>query len=194
VDEADLFAPQKPQKGDEVLLGHMENIVRRGRVKGFIPWLISQRPAVLNKNVLSQVDGLIAFKLTASQDRDALDAWIEGQADKAQGKEIKAAADAADRHRRRLAARPRHPRDGQFPPKVTFDSSRTPKRGEKLKSRKLKPTAHLAIQSGRLSAQSDGGTCSASPRLPMRRWPSSPAIPTRAGHGRHTYRAFAPPA
>jgi hypothetical protein len=89
VDEADLFAPQKPQKGDEVLLGHMEHIVRRGRVKGFIPWLISQRPAVLNKNVLSQVDGLLAFKLTASQDRDALDAWIEGQADKAQGKAIK---------------------------------------------------------------------------------------------------------
>ena len=85
VDEADLFAPQRPQGGDEVLLGHMENIVRRGRVRGFIPWLISQRPAVLNKNVLSQVDGLLAFKLTASQDRDALDAWIEGQADKAYG-------------------------------------------------------------------------------------------------------------
>ena len=64
VDEADLVAPQNPQKGDEVLLGHMDNIVRRGRVKGFIPWLISQRPAVLNKNVLSQVDGLLAFKLT----------------------------------------------------------------------------------------------------------------------------------
>lgn len=89
VDEADLFAPQRPQSGDEVLLGHMENIVRRGRLRGFIPWLISQRPAVLNKNVLSQVDGLVALKLTASQDRDALDAWIEGQADRAQGKAIK---------------------------------------------------------------------------------------------------------
>jgi uncharacterized protein len=89
IDEADLFAPQKPQAGDEVLLGHMENIVRRGRVRGFIPWLISQRPAVLNKKVFSQVDGLLAFKLTASQDRDALDAWIEGQADKARGKTIK---------------------------------------------------------------------------------------------------------
>ena len=42
VDEADLFAPQKPQKGDEVLLGHMDNIVRRGRLRGFIPWLISR--------------------------------------------------------------------------------------------------------------------------------------------------------
>jgi hypothetical protein len=43
---------------------------------------------VLNKNVLSQVDGLVAFKLTSSQDRAALGAWIEGQADRAQGKEI----------------------------------------------------------------------------------------------------------
>lgn len=140
VDEADLFAPQNPQKGDEVLLGHMDNIVRRGRMRGFIPWLISQRPAVLNKNVLSQVDGLLAFKLTASQDRDALDAWIEGQADKAQAKEIK---DSLPTYQvgEGLVWLPgkgileRKP----FPPKVTFDSSRKPKRGEKLKRRKLKP-------------------------------------------------------
>ncbi|MDB5606690.1 MAG: hypothetical protein JWP25_3590 [Bradyrhizobium sp.] len=140
VDEADLFAPQNPQKGDEALLGHMDNIVRRGRVKGFIPWLISQRPAVLNKNVLSQVDGLLAFKLTASQDRDALDAWIEGQADKAQGKAIKDALPTFQvgegvvwlPGHGILERRP-------FPAKVTFDSSRKPKRGEKLKSRKLKP-------------------------------------------------------
>jgi hypothetical protein len=140
VDEADLFAPQKPQAGDEVLLGHMENIVRRGRVRGFIPWLISQRPAVLNKNVLSQVDGLLAFKLTASQDRDALDAWIEGQADKAQGKEIKDSLPTFPIGEG-IVWLPGHGILARkaFPQKVTFDSSRKPKRGEKLKSRKLKP-------------------------------------------------------
>lgn len=149
VDEADLFAPQKPQAGDELLLGHMENIVRRGRVRGFIPWLISQRPAVLNKNVLSQVDGLLAFKLTASQDRDALDAWIEGQADKAQGKAIKDALPTFQvgegvvwlPGQGILERRP-------FPEKVTFDSSRKPKRGEKAKSRQLKP-----VNVDRLKAQ-----------------------------------------
>lgn len=140
VDEADLFAPQKPQAGDEVLLGHMENIVRRGRVRGFIPWLISQRPAVLNKNVLSQVDGLLAFRLTASQDRDALDAWIEGQADKAQGKAIKDALPTFQVGEG-IVWLPAHGilERRPFPPKLTFDSSRKPKRGEKLKSRKLKP-------------------------------------------------------
>jgi hypothetical protein len=34
IDEADLFAPQKPPKGDEPLLGVTENIVRRGRNRG----------------------------------------------------------------------------------------------------------------------------------------------------------------
>lgn len=149
VDEADLFAPQKPQSGDEVLLGHMENIVRRGRVRGFIPWLISQRPAVLNKNVLSQVDGLIAFKLTSVQDRDALDAWIEGQADKAQGKAIKDALPTFPVGEG-VVWLPGHGilERKTFPPKITFDSSKKPKRGEKATSRKLKP-----LDVGKLKAQ-----------------------------------------
>jgi DNA helicase HerA-like ATPase len=59
----------------------MQKVVRRGRIKGLVSWLITQRPAVLSKSVLSQVDGLVAFRLTASQDRAALKLWIEGQAD-----------------------------------------------------------------------------------------------------------------
>jgi hypothetical protein len=74
LDEADLWAPQRPIKGWEGLLGHIEEVVRRGRVRGFIPWLITQRPAVVHKDVLSQADILIAMKLTASQDRDAIGA------------------------------------------------------------------------------------------------------------------------
>lgn len=153
VDEADLFAPQKPAGGDETLLGHMENIVRRGRVKGFIPWLISQRPAVLNKNVLSQVDGLIAFKLTSSQDRDALDSWIEGQADKAQGREIKDALPAMEVGQGVVWLPGRGVLGtAKFPQKATFDSSRTPKRGEKQKrTAALKPVDVGALK-GQLAA------------------------------------------
>src|SRR6266403_1256614 len=88
LDEADLWAPQRPIKGWEGLLGHIEEIVRRGRVRGFIPWLITQRPAVVHKDVLSQADILIAMKLTSSQDRDAIGGWIEGQADRQEGKRI----------------------------------------------------------------------------------------------------------
>ena len=87
-DEADLWAPQRPIKGWEGLLGHIEEIVRRGRVRGFIPWLITQRPAVIHKDVLSQADILITMKLTSSQDREAIGAWIEGQADRQEGRRI----------------------------------------------------------------------------------------------------------
>lgn len=142
VDEADMFAPQSVDKEGEgpKLLGMMETIVRRGRVRGFIPWLITQRPAVLNKNVLSQADGLVAMKLTSSQDRDQLGDWVEGQADKAEWKAMR--ADLATLQRgegiiwipgRSILSRV------QFPPKATFDSSRTPKRGEKVQAAELRP-------------------------------------------------------
>lgn len=132
VDEADRFAPQKPPKGDETMLNRMEEIVRRGRVKGFIPWLITQRPAVLNKNVLSQADGLVLLKLTSSQDRDQVGAWIEGQADRAEGKKILGSLPAMQRGQGVVWIPGRGILDTvQFPPKTTFDSSATPKRGEK---------------------------------------------------------------
>lgn len=139
-DEADLWAPQKPM-GVEAMLCHlMEEIVRRGRVQGFIPWLITQRPAVLNKNVLSQADGLVAMSLTSSQDRDAIGAWIEGQADKQQGKEILASLPTLTQGEG-VVWIPRQDilKTERFPENRTFDSSRTPKRGEKKRDVALKP-------------------------------------------------------
>src|SRR3954451_14945545 len=130
-DEADLWAPQRPIKGWEGLLGHIEEIVRRGRVRGFIPWLITQRPAVVHKDVLSQADILITMKLTSSQDREAIGAWIEGQADRQEGRRILAELPRLRQGEGYLWA----PGHGllervQFPAIHTFDSSRTPRRGE----------------------------------------------------------------
>jgi len=143
VDEADMFAPQfvSDKDGGAVkLLGMMETIVRRGRVKGFIPWLITQRPAVLNKNVLSQADGLIAMKLTSSQDRAALGEWIEGQADRAEGKRILGEMPALQLGQGVVWIPGRGIlTTANFPRKATFDSSRTPKRGEKQRTHTLKP-------------------------------------------------------
>src|ERR1700687_5265781 len=133
LDEADLWAPPRPLPDQTGLLGHIEEIVRRGRVRGFIPWLITQRPAVVHKDVLSQADILIAMKLTASQDRDAIGAWIEGQADRQEGKRILGDLPRLQRGEGYLWA-PGHgilDRVG-FPAIRTFDSSRTPKRGESL--------------------------------------------------------------
>lgn len=88
VDEADEFAPQRIPPDGTTLFNRIDRIVRRGRSRGFRVMMISQRPAVLNKDVLSQVATLIAMKLTAPQDRLALGAWIEGQADKREGKAL----------------------------------------------------------------------------------------------------------
>lgn len=143
IDEADMFAPQRllDKDGEAAkLLGMMETIVRRGRVKGFTPWFITQRPAVLAKDVLSQADGMVAFKLTASQDRDAIGSWIEGQADKQDGKAILASLPKLERGTGVIWIPSRGVlKTSQFPVKDTFDSSRAPKRGETVQATKLKP-------------------------------------------------------
>lgn len=137
-DESDLWAPQK--SSEPMLQSRMEEIVRRGRVRGFIPWLITQRPAVLSKDVLSQVDGLVAFKLTSSQDRDAIGNWVEGQADKDQWKLIWASMASSARGTGVVWLPARGILEtSAFPAKTTFDSSRTPKRGEKRNTAVLKP-------------------------------------------------------
>ena len=133
LDEADLWAPQRAQPKGQALLERIEEIVRRGRVRGFVPWLITQRPAVLHKDVLSQADILISMKLTASQDRDAVGRWIEGQADRAEGKRILAELPQLGRGEGFVWA----PSDAVlervlFPAIRTFDSSRTPQRNERV--------------------------------------------------------------
>jgi hypothetical protein len=133
LDEADLWAPQRVQLDGYDLLGRVEEIVRRGRARGFVPWLITQRPAVLHKDVLSQADILVSLKLTSSQDRAAVGRWIEGQADQAEGRRILAALPRLGRGEGWVWA----PSDGvlarvAFPRIQTFDSSAAPQRTEGL--------------------------------------------------------------
>lgn len=77
IDEADAIAPQKPQKGEERMLGAAEDIVRRGGQRGIGCVLVTQRSAVLNKNVLTQAQMLVALRTIAPQDLAAMDAWIQ---------------------------------------------------------------------------------------------------------------------
>src|SRR3990167_3677380 len=77
LDEADSIAPQKPQKGEERMLGAAEDIVRRGGQRGIGCTLVTQRSAVLNKNVLTQVQILVALRTIAPQDLAAMKAWVD---------------------------------------------------------------------------------------------------------------------
>ena len=157
LDEADLWAPQRAQPGGHSLLGRIEEIVRRGRVRGFVPWLITQRPAVLHKDVLSQADILMSMKLTASQDRDAVGRWIEGQADRAEGKRILAELPQLKQGEGWVWA----PSDGvlarvAFPRIHSFDSSRTPQRDERIAMPRTLAAVDLSAIAAALSEMEKG--------------------------------------
>lgn len=94
IDEADAVAPQKPPKGHERMLGAAEDIVRRGGQRGIGCVLVTQRSAVLNKNVLTQAQMLVVLRTIAPQDLKAMEAWVEVHGDAAQGRTLMASLPA----------------------------------------------------------------------------------------------------
>ena len=77
LEEADGYIPQKPMRDEAQLLRAWENIVRRGRGRGLGITLITQRSASINKNVLTQVQTLIAMRTTGPQDIAAIKEWVK---------------------------------------------------------------------------------------------------------------------
>lgn len=145
-DEADAYAPQKPFGDQARTLGAMEDIVRRGRKKGIGCTLISQRPSVLNKNVLTQCEMLIAMRLVHPRDIDAIQEWVAVHGDEELAK-------------RMIASLPSLPIGTawvwspgwgdlfarvKIRPRSTFDSSATPKPGESVKAPKRVASIDLA--------------------------------------------------
>jgi uncharacterized protein len=84
LDEADQFAPQRVMGETARMVGACEDVCKMGRARGLSPILITQRPAALNKNVLTQAGLLITHQLTGPQDRKALDEWIRANAEEAE--------------------------------------------------------------------------------------------------------------
>jgi hypothetical protein len=90
VDEADMFAPQSTGGAENAhVLGAMEDMVRRGRSRGIGVTMITQRPAVLNKDVLTQAEVLIAMGMNGLRDVKAIDEWVRLHADEATAVEVK---------------------------------------------------------------------------------------------------------
>jgi uncharacterized protein len=90
VDEADLFAPQRVGKSKESakMLEAFEDIVRRGRVRGLGITMITQRPAVIHKDVLTQVSTLVILRMMGPHDRKAIQEWIRLQASESQAEKV----------------------------------------------------------------------------------------------------------
>lgn len=146
IDEADAFVPQRVFHGMERMVGAIDDLVRRGRASGIGVTLITQRAAVVNKDVLTQTEVLVALRTISPQDQKAIKAWIDAHD-----------AGKHDEFMRSLASLP----IGQawfWSPglldvfdlirvrqRETFDSSRTPKVGERVihKKRKQQVPLHL---------------------------------------------------
>jgi hypothetical protein len=78
IDEAETFAPQNAATPlQNTMTSRVNSIVKRGRKRGFVPWLITQRPADVSKAVISQADALIALNLTLPHDRNAIMSYVK---------------------------------------------------------------------------------------------------------------------
>lgn len=77
-EEADMFAPQRSTNSNQKFsLAALDSIVRRGRGRGLGCTLIAQRPAVLNKNVLTQVDASIILNITGETDLKTIREYLD---------------------------------------------------------------------------------------------------------------------
>lgn len=91
LDEAHLFAPQGGATSGGIaprMLHATNNLLALGRSRGLRITMISQRPAKLHKDSLTQAHTMIAMMMTSPQDRGAVKDWIADQADADKGKEI----------------------------------------------------------------------------------------------------------
>jgi hypothetical protein len=133
LEEADLVAPQKPQRGEEPMLGAIEDLVRRGRGRGIGVTLITQRSAVLNKDVLSQTEVLIALRTTSPHDRKAVEAWLDFHLDRAEMAQVSRDLPKLETGEAFVIspALLQTIYRGKIRTRTTFDSSATPRAGER---------------------------------------------------------------
>jgi hypothetical protein len=82
LEEADDYAPQRAGRDVAKCLGAFQRIVKQGRARGLGATMITQRSAVLNKDLLTQIETLIVLRTTSPQDRKAIGEWVSvhGQA------------------------------------------------------------------------------------------------------------------
>jgi ribosome-binding protein aMBF1 (putative translation factor) len=132
---ADMAEPRAQHGGALDLscerLGEVDRIARRGRNFGFRLISITQRPAKLNKDVLTQLSTLIALGVTSPQDRDAIKAWVDGNADRDKARDVYDSLAHLKVGEGWLWA-PDHSllKRVKFPAITTLDTSKTPKAGD----------------------------------------------------------------
>src|SRR4051812_45296519 len=151
IDEASLVVPQNVMGESAQMVGAIQQLVRQGRSSGIGVTLIDQRAASVNKDVLTQLEVLVCHRTTSPQDRKALKEWVQQHDEHDRGAQF---LDS-------LASLPKgtawiwSPGTLDVFQKVgirerrTFDSSRTPKAGERIQA----PTAIAPVDLDALRGQ-----------------------------------------
>ena len=139
LDEAHNFAPQGkvPDPDTGKMLHAANTLASGGRSIGIRLVMITQRPQKLHKDTLTSADTLIAMRVLAPHDRAAVEDWIKGCGDLAQGKEVLNSLAGLTRGEGWVW----YPEGGhlqrtKFPQIRTFDSSATPTEGHAIQAPK----------------------------------------------------------
>ncbi len=78
LEEAQEFCPQTPRwEEQKLVLGALERLIKGGGGQGIGFTLISQRPAAVSKEVLTQIDNLFVLRMSGPRDLDAVKEWFE---------------------------------------------------------------------------------------------------------------------
>jgi hypothetical protein len=137
-DEAQSYAPQKPGPDEARTLGAVQDLVKLGRKHGLGIVLFTQRGAGLNKEVSELCDLLVAFRTPGPLDQDRVRDWLDANTTRAQRDQVMGQLAGLPTGSAVFASG--HPDLRLFGVHAvrrpaTFDSSATPKVGE----RRLEP-------------------------------------------------------
>lgn len=158
-DEADRYGPQKPMSPEaHVTLGASDDIARRGRKRGIGSLWLSQRPAVINKNITSQCELVVTFRTPSELDQKELRAHLGRVASEEQVTETMRCVGGLANGEAIFVSQ--HPalhmfKRAQMPMPQTFDSSATPRIGERRIEPRELAAPDLAALGERIKATVD---------------------------------------
>jgi uncharacterized protein len=132
VDEAHIFAPQERGEAPSMLLNRMARLNSQGRKKGIFLWLMTQRPARINKNILGGTETFIGMKVMMPQDIAAIGDWFDANGPEAAKSTRTQLAKLKVGEAFVFASGSDFFERVQFPMHSTLDTGRTPLHGEAI--------------------------------------------------------------
>jgi hypothetical protein len=155
MDESQRYAPQKPGPDDARCLGAVQDTVKLGRKHGLGVVVFTQRGAGLSKEVSELCDMLVAFRTPGPLDQDRIKDWLDANTTKAQRDEVMGKlAGLATGTAVFASGHPDLKIFGEFPVRrrETFDSSATPKVGQRRVEPKVLAKPELVELREKMSA------------------------------------------